>query len=328
MNRSIKESILNKIKEYDTIMIFRHVRVDGDCVGASKGLKALIKASWPEKDVRICDEESTEYLEFLGRDDSDVSDEHYASALGIVVDTASPSRISNPKYTKCKELIKIDHHIPLEHYGDIEWVEEERSSCCEMIVDFYRTFEDTLKMDADAAKYLYTGMVTDSGRFKHNDVTGETLRNAAALLDIGVDTETLYAQLYLESFEYLKFKAYIYQKMEITESGVAYIYVDREMQEQFGLSLEQASAVISNLDSIKGCIAWIAFIENGDEIGSVRVRLRSRFVQINPVAEKYGGGGHACACGAVVYSKEEAKALLKDADDLVREYKNNNEGWI
>ena len=116
--------------------------------------------------------------------------------------------------------------------------------------------------------------------------------------------------------------------MQITENGVAYIFIDKAMQEEFGLTLEQASACVGNLDSIRGCIVWLAFIENGDEQQSIRVRLRSRFVHINPVAEKYHGGGHACASGATVYSREEMDALLKDADALVKEYKETHEDWL
>lgn len=328
MNREIKLAILNKIKEYDSIMLFRHVRNDGDCVGATKGLKRIIQLTWPEKEVYLIDSETAKYLEFMGPEDEEVSDEVYKSALGIVLDTASEARISNKKYTLCKELVKIDHHIPLENYGDYRWVEEERSSCCEMVVDFYRSFADELKIDKEAAQHLYTGMVTDSGRFKYDGVTGETLRNAAALLDVGVDTDMLFARLYLEAFEYLKFKAHIYNKMEVTPNGVAYIFVDKAMQEQFSLSLEQASAIIGTLDAIRGCISWIAFIETGDEQGSIRVRLRSRFVHINSIAENYHGGGHACASGATVYSQEEMMALLADTDALVKEYKETHEGWL
>ena len=322
------EQILNKIKEYDRIMIFRHVRNDGDCVGASKGLKRILQLTWPEKKVHLIDHDTAKYLEFMGPEDEEVADELYAEALGIVVDTASEARISNKKYTLCKELIKIDHHIPLENYGDLCWVEEERSSCCEMIVAFYDAFKDQLKMDSEAATYLYTGMVTDSGRFKYSGVSGDTLRNAAVLLDVGVDTDTLFARLYLEAFEYLKFKAHIYNRMQVTENGVAYIYIDKAMQEEFNLNQEQASACIGTLDSIRGCISWIAFIETGDEKGTIRVRLRSRFVHINGIAEKYRGGGHACASGATLYSQEEVEALLADTDALVKDYKENNEGWL
>ncbi len=328
MNYEIKKQILDKMAEYSRIILFRHVRNDGDCVGATKGLKEILRLTWPEKEVYVIDAETAKYLEFMGPEDEELPDEMYADALGIVLDTASESRISNKKYTLCREIIKIDHHIPLEHYGVLEWVEEERSSCCEMVVDFYNTFRDVLKINSEAATHLYTGMVTDSGRFKYSGVTGDTLRNAAILLDVGVDTDLLFARLYLEAYEYLKFKAHIYNRMQITENGVAYIYIDRAMQEEFGLSLEQASACIGNLDSIRGCISWIAFIESGDEAGTIRVRLRSRFVHINSVAEKYRGGGHACASGATVYNREEVDALLADADALVKEYKETHEGWL
>ena len=328
MNLEKKQIILQKIKEYDRIFLFRHVRNDGDCVGATKGFKRILELTFPEKEIYLIDKDTAAYLEFMGPEDAPVDEALYADALGIVLDTASEARISNKNYKLCKELVKIDHHIPLENYGNYDWVEEERSSCCEMIVDFYETFRDELKIDSLAATHLYTGMVTDSGRFKYSGVSGDTMRCAGTLLDVGVDTDTLFARLYLEAFEYLKFKAHIYQRMQITENGVAYIYVDKAMQEEFSLSLEQASAIVGNLDSIRGCICWIAFIENGDEEQSIRVRLRSRFVHINSIAEKYRGGGHACASGATVYGAEEVQALLQDADAVVKEYKETHEGWL
>ena len=328
MNYEVKKQILDKIKEYNRIMLFRHVRNDGDCVGATKGMKRILQLSFPEKEIYLIDADKAQYLEFLGPEDEPVEDEVYTEALGIVIDTASEARISNKKYTLCKELIKIDHHIPLENYGDIMWVEENRSSACEMIADFYSTFRDELKIDQEGATYLYTGMVTDSGRFKYEGVTGDTLRCAATLLDVGVDTQTLFARLYLEAFEYLKFKAYVYEHMERTENGVAYLYVDKAMQEKFNLTLEQASACVGTMDAIRGCISWAVFIDNNDEAGTIRVRLRSRFVHINTIAEKYHGGGHACASGATVYSKEEMEQLLRDLDAHVKEYKETNEGWL
>ena len=328
MNKAVMEKILQKIKEYNRIMIFRHVRNDGDCVGASKGLKAIIQLSFPEKEVYLIDADTAAYLEFLGPEDEPVPEEMYKDALGIVVDTASEARISNKNYALCKELIKIDHHIPLEQYGCLQWVEEERSSCCEMISVFYETFKDELKINSEAATYLYTGMVTDSGRFKYSGTNGDTLRAAATLLDVGVDIDTLYARLYLEAYGYLKFKAHVYNRMQITENGVAYLFVDKAMQEEFGLTQEQASACVGTLDSIREVICWMVFIENNDEKGSIRVRLRSRFVTINEIAEKYHGGGHACASGATVYSMEEMQQLLADADAHVKQYKETHEGWL
>lgn len=328
MNHDIMQKILEKIKCYDRIFLFRHVRNDGDCVGATKGLKAILKATWPEKEVYLIDKDTSAYLAFLGPEDEPVPEEMYKDALGIVLDTASENRISNKNYKLCKEVIKIDHHIPLENYGVLAWVEEARSSTCEMIVAFYEAFRDELVLNSEAATYLYTGMVTDSGRFKYDGVSGNTMRCAGTLLDVGVNTDLLFARLYLEAFEYLKFKAEIYRRMQITPNGVAYIYIDKAMQEEFGLTLEMASACVGTLDSIRGCISWAAFIENGDEQGSIRVRLRSRFVHINSIAEKHNGGGHACASGATVYSLEEMRQLLDETDALVKEYKQKHEDWL
>ena len=328
MSKQKMEQILNKIKEYNRIFLFRHKRIDGDCTGATKGLKEILKATYPTKEVYIIDNEQSDFLAFLGGDDAPVADELYADALGIVLDTATTDRIASDKYVLCKELVKIDHHIEVDAYGVCSWVEEESSSCCEMIVKFYDTFRDELKITREAATYLYTGMVTDSGRFRYRGVSGDTMRYAGVLLDQDINTDWIFANLYLEEFDNLKFKAHLYDLMKITENGVAYLYISTEMQKQYGLTREEASATISALDSIKGCLCWLAFIENGDEEQSIRVRLRSRFMTINTLAEKYRGGGHACASGSTVYNMDEVNALIREADAMVKAYKENNEGWL
>ena len=155
MHQQLKQQILQKIKDYNRIFLFRHVRNDGDCVGATKGFKRILQLTWPEKEIYLIDQETAKYLEFMGPEDAPVEEALYEGALGIVLDTASEARISNKNYQRCAEVIKIDHHIPLEHYGCINWVEEERPSCCEMIVDFYQAFPDQLVLTKQAAEYLY-----------------------------------------------------------------------------------------------------------------------------------------------------------------------------
>ena len=327
-NLEIMETILQKIKEYDRILIFRHFRPDGDAVGSTKGLQEILRITYPEKEVLLVNEDYAKYLEFLGPEDGEIPDDKFADALGIAVDTGTIQRLSCQKYTMCKETVKIDHHIDNNPYGDYSWVEDFRSSACEMIVKFYETFRDELKINKEAAFYLYTGMVTDSGRFKYDGVTGDTLRLAGILLDQGIDTEWMFANLYLDEFSQLKFKSHVYEQMQITKNGVAYIFVDKAMQEKYGLSLEDASASVSYMDSIKGCLAWLAFIESGDDEGTIRVRLRSRFVPINTIAENYRGGGHAYASGATVYGVDELQALVADTDALIKEYKETHDGWL
>ena len=319
-------TILNKIKEYGRIVIFRHKRPDGDAVGSTLGLQGILRLSFPDKEILVNNCDYSDYVGFLGSEDEPRPDEYYAEALGIVIDTATSDRISNPRYTLCRELCKIDHHIPVQSFAAYEWVEEHRSSACEMIAAFFDAFKSELKIDVEAATRIYAGMVTDSGRFRFRSVSGDTMRLAGMLLDIGVDTDHLYASLYMKDFHTLKYQAYVYAHMKMTEHGVAYIHVSKAIMEKFGLTFEETCTAVGFMDSIRGSLIWIAFIDSED--GSIRVRLRSRFVTVNEIAQKYNGGGHDCASGATVYSRKEVKALLADADARLADYKENNEGWL
>ena len=326
MNKEQMRAILDKIKEYGKIIIFRHKRPDGDAVGSTKGLAEILRLTYPEKEIYIINNDYSDFTSFLGKEDEARPDEFYADALGIVIDTATVDRISNPKCQMCRELVKIDHHIDRTPYGDVSWVEEEKSSACEMIAAFYERFCEQLIISKRAAECIYTGMVTDSGRFMYEGVSGETMRLAGLMLEQGIDTETLYSHLYLRSFDELKFKAQIYENMQLTPGGVAWIHVTKEIQQKYGLTFETACASISSLSDIKGVLCWLAFIDTED--GEIRVRLRSRFASINMIAEKYHGGGHACASGATVYSTEEMHALIRDADEHIHKYKETHEGWL
>ena len=112
MNENMKK-VFEKIKEYDKIIIFRHFRPDGDAVGSTKGLQRMLQISFPEKEIYLQNADFSQYLAFLGGEDGLLPDEAYADALGIVIDTATQERISNKKFSLCKELVKIDHHIPV-----------------------------------------------------------------------------------------------------------------------------------------------------------------------------------------------------------------------
>ncbi len=324
-NKKITDAILSKIKEYGKIIISRHLRPDGDALGSAKGLAEALKATFPEKQIVLASEDGSENLAFLGKDDGQPDDGFYSGALLICLDCGTPERLSNKKYGLAKEIIKIDHHPNIRPYGDIMWVEPERSSVCEMIADFCMRYKSQIVTTPKAAGFLYTGLVTDSGRFKYS-VSGDTMRIAGFLLDKGIDTELLFARLNLDDYSWLKYKSFVYKNMKMTEHGVAYIRITKATREKFALTQEQASETVYMMESIKGCLIWLALIDYED--GTTRVRLRSRFVHINGVAEKYGGGGHECASGATLRGAKQIKAFLADCDSLLAEYKSDHEGWI
>lgn len=328
MTTELLSEILDKIEEAERILLFTHVRPDGDAVGSSRGLQKILRLTYPEKDIRVCTggQICAQMLFLSDQIDPVPTEEEYRTSLGIALDTATLSRIADPNYAICRERIKIDHHIPVDDYAPLAWVEENFSSASEMIVQFWYTLRHRLQIDREAASLLYAGMVTDSGRFRFRSVSGDTMRRAGYMLDQGVDMDRLYANLYMKEAASLPFQGYAYSHIRFTKSGVAYLILPISVQQKFGLSHEEIAASVSSMESIRGSLIWLCFIETED--GSFRVRLRSRFATVSELAEKYGGGGHAMASGANVSGRAQLRRFLKDADAWLARYKAENEGWL
>ena len=326
-NMDIKRLIVDKIEQYKKIIIVRHVRPDGDCVGASLGLRNILRNTYKDKEIVSLGKDKAHYLDFLGLEDDPKDEEYYKDALIIVVDTADKKRIADDFFHLGKEIIKIDHHIIMDNYGVLNYVEEESSACCCLITKLWLANKDRLVMNEEAAKCLFTGIVTDSGRFKFSCCADDLFVCANELIKYNIDTEFIYSSLYLKDMKSIKLNAQLMKKVKFTENGVAYIHVTRTMRRKLGLTVEEASNSISLMDSIKGTLIWIAFIDSEGE-KSTRVRLRSRFTTVNQIAEKHSGGGHSMASGATAYSKKEIKAIIQEADLSLKEYKKINKGWL
>ncbi len=125
------KKIIAYIKQYETIIIHRHVRPDEDAYGSQAGLAAIIKQSFPNKKVYIVGEEDPS-LNYLAKMDT-VADEQFNGALVIVCDTANTERIDDQRYLLGEKIIKIDHHPNNDVYGDLQWVDTNASSASEMI---------------------------------------------------------------------------------------------------------------------------------------------------------------------------------------------------
>ncbi len=308
------QRILDKIKQYDTIIIHGHKRPDGDCYGAQFGLKDIIKSSFKHKKVYVVGETS-QFVDFVGKVDQ-ISDETYHNALSIVVDTAVKDRISDQRYTLGKEIIKIDHHIPVDNYGDLRWVDTTFPSCAQMITYFYYKFKNELKMTESGAVALYTGIVTDTGRFRFRGVSKITHQLAGLLIEKGVDVEYIDQNLSKESLEMIALKGYVYSNF-VTKKGFVYLKMTRDIIEKYNVTDEQAASVVGLLGGIEGYPVWALFIEYP---GEIRIRLRSSGPTIDKLANKYQGGGHAKAAGCKLEAWSELDQFIKDAEAVVQAY--------
>lgn len=312
---SVLKQIYKKIKEYKTIIIHGHIRPDGDCYGAQFGLKNIIKESFPDKNVYVVGQRS-EFVDFVGKMD-EISNETYQNALSIVVDTAVEDRISDERYTLGKEVIKIDHHIPIDQYGDIQWVDTSFPSCAQMIAYFYYKNKKELKLTLDGAIALYTGIVTDTGRFRFRGVTELTHQMAGMLISKGVDVEYIDNQLSTETLEMIALKGYVYSNF-VTKNGFVYLKMTRDVINKYQVTDEQAASMVSLIGGIEGFPVWALFIEYPSEI---RIRLRSNGPTIDKLANKWGGGGHQKAAGCRLNDWSELDQFIKDAEEVVQVYR-------
>lgn len=314
------EFILNKIKEYDRIIIFGHERPDGDCIGSQYGLFNIIKESYPEKEVYITGE-SSEYVGFIGKPEL-IDDSLFKGSLAICVDCANGERLSDQRYKNCDYSIKIDHHINVDSFCDYEYVDTTSPACAQILVEFYQKFKDELKFNLAGAEALYVGIVTDTGRFKYDSTTAKTHRLAASLLEYGVNIGKIDNYLSVETIDNLKLRGYCLNTFKVTEHGFAYIVMTRDIIEKFGVSDEDAANQVTAISTIQECPVWAMFIEYPTQI---RIRLRSRGPVVNLLASEYEGGGHPKASGAKLPSWDKLDEFLAKADELVLNYKKTLE---
>ena len=307
-------ALLEKIKEFDTIIIHRHSNPDGDALGSQIGLKNIIEENFPEKTVYAVGDMTARYAFMEGSEMDVIDDAVYENALAIVLDTSAASLISDERYKTAKATARIDHHIFCEKICEIEVTDTSYESCCGLITEF--AVKTGLKLNPLAAKSLYTGMVTDSGRFRYDSTTSQTFRLASRLLEEKFDTGEIYAGLYADDFEHVKLRAQFVLKIQFTEENVAYIYTDKEEAASYGVSTFTISrGMVGTMGDLRGVDIWVNFTETED---GVLAELRSGKYNINPIAVKYGGGGHQKASGATLKSREEAMLMLEDLNEIIR----------
>lgn len=307
------EQVLDCIKSYNTIIIHRHSSPDGDALGSQIGLKNIILESFPEKTVYVVGDGSVRYAFMEGAEMDEIGDEVFRGALSIILDTSASALICDSRYTLAEKTVRIDHHIFCEKIADIEITDTSFESCCGMITSFAR--ECNLKLNVLAAKSLYTGMVTDSGRFKFDSTNERTFLNAAHLISYGFDTAEIFRNLYVDDLSFIQLRAQFALKIKQYSPKVLYIYTSLEELKSYQADIFTISrGMVAVMGDIRGVDAWVNFTETEN---GVLCEIRSGRYNINPIAVKYGGGGHAKASGATLKNKEQAMEMLADINSLV-----------
>lgn len=315
--KKIYKEILKKIKEYQTIVVYRHQSPDFDASGTQNGLATWLKDSFPNKEIITLGKDFYDFTPSLYPhiDEVDVSNKKF---LAIIVDTGNSARIDNDSFKKADFKIKFDHHPAVEDYADIAIVNEHLASCSELVLDFVSAFEKKYPLSPLAAKYFYAGIVGDSGRFLYSDVNSHTFEMALICINKGIDINNdVYLPMYEKNISNLTVTKYILNHYTLSSKGVAYYALTQKDLDELNIRCDQAKNFMSIFSNIKGINIWVSISENTEK-NEFRVSIRSKKIAIDGVATQFGGGGHAQASGAKLKTLDELPNLIAALDNLVK----------
>lgn len=302
------------IKKHDVIVIHRHQNPDGDAMGSQLGLKRVLQTNFPDKKVYAVGDNAGRFSFMEGSVMDEISDDVYKGALAIVLDTSAKSLISDDRYALAETAIRIDHHIFVEDIADIDIDDTSFESCCGLVTYLLR--EWGLTIDSRAAQALYTGIVTDSGRFYYDATSPRTLALASFLLEKGFNPADIYSNLYVDTYENVKKRAQFVLSIRFTPDNVAYSYSDAQRVRELDMEPQSISrGFVNTMVDLKGVDAWVNFTECEQ---GVLCEIRSKNLNINQIAVAHGGGGHLKASGATLKDKQEAMQVLEELNALVR----------
>ena len=309
------EAIQELILQYPRVIIHRHKNPDGDALGSQFGLKQILKDTFPDKEILAVGDMTPRYAFMATSPLDEIEDSAYEGALAIVLDTSAKALISDERYTTASATARIDHHIFCEEITQVEITDTSFESCCSMIAAM--AMECGFTVSPEAAKSLYTGMITDSGRFRYDSTSAQTFRLASFLMERKFSTNDIYQNLYSDELSSIQLRAKFTLKIQTTPYRVAYIYTPLDEAQSYGVdNFTISRGMVNTMSEIKGIDTWVNFTET--ESG-VLCEIRSNRHNINPIAVKYGGGGHQKASGATLKDKDEAMALLADLNSLAEE---------
>ncbi len=312
------KKILKKIKQYDVIVIARHISPDPDAIASQISLRDAIKLTFPKKQVYAVGTSVSKFKYYGSLDRIDETN-FSEDALLIALDVPNMSRIDGVDKSAFKEIFKIDHHPSEEDFGDCDWVDETSSSTCQMIIELL--LETGMKIDRKIAENLYLGVVSDSDRFLISYTSAKTFRLVSNLIEKSqIDFTNLYPYLYERPLQEIKFHGYLSENLNVSENGFAYINITPDILKEYGVDPATPSNMINDFSNIRDVYVW-TFVTYDEKNEVYKVNIRSKGPVINETAAMYGGGGHKFASGVRTRNKEDIPALLDALEEVCRKYK-------
>lgn len=306
-NNSLAE-VAAVLKNCKTVAVCCHVRPDGDAVGSGLALTLALENAG-KKVFMLCEEQPPERLclfPAMGKTYQELPVKWDEPDLFVVVDSADVTRIGTfaAQFTAFKgKTLNIDHHVSNPRYAKYNYVLADSTATCEIMPEILDAAG--FKITKDIADLLALGLLTDSGNFSHRDVSAKTFSVAAKLKESGADICNIGYEMFTRQ---TKARAMLYTKVLsgmrfALEDKLAFITVTQKDFEETGTDKSHTEGFVDFALSIDGVEVSIALMEV--KKNQYKASLRSRNVNVNAVAERFGGGGHVLASGCMLFGEYE-----------------------
>lgn len=321
--KAIKEEILKSKR----IGLSFHTSPDGDAIGSALSLLNALRYIGKDSYIISRDviSDNLSFLSLSNEVDGNITEPKMNTDLVIVLDCGNVDRISADLSNYKGKIINIDHHISNENYGCINYVDIKAASTCELsyllIKELGINFDDKTDIEVAIGNAVYTGIVTDTGSFRHSNVTSRTHSIAAKLIENGVDNSKIHSSLFdNKPFNKVKLMGSVLSNIELAiDNKVAVLQIPQGMLEDFNLLNTDTSDIISVGLGIKGVEVSMLLKEVKDGVkGSLRSKNN---VDVRKIAEVYGGGGHIKAAGFMLKDVDITEAKEKILKTLKEEIK-------
>jgi len=323
--KAIKEEILKSKR----IGLSFHTSPDGDAIGSTlsllNALRCLGKDSYIISRDVISDNFS--FLSLSNEINGNILEPQINTDLVIVLDCGNFDRISANLSNYSGKIINIDHHISNENYGFINYVDVNAAATCEisylLIKELGIDFNDKTDVEIAIGNAVYTGILTDTGSFRHSNVTSRTHTIASELIELGVNNSKIHSNLFdNKPFNKVKLMGSVLSNIELVlDNKVAVLQIPKGMLEDFNLINTDTSDIISVGLGIKGVEVSMLLKEVEDGVkGSLRSKNN---VDVRKIAEVYGGGGHIKAAGVM----QRGLHIMEAKENLLKTLKEEMHLW-
>ena len=313
-NDDLKQ-LKNLIDQADNIGVVSHVNPDGDNLGSSLGLARALRNYG--KDVEVLGHDTIDdYLKFLP--DLEYYKNEYKDSydLLLILDASEFDRIGDaqPVAHNSKKTAVIDHHLGGKITSDLNIIHPDAPATCQLVYEIINRLD--LPLDKNTASLLFTGIVTDTGRFMYYDTNRETFDVAGKLIEAGADKEYIYHNLYQNKpIKTLKFETDLIANAEFIYNKV-FAVASKKKVDEFGVQMGDSEHVVNILRDLEGI--EVAMLLKEYDNGEYKASMRSKGIDIAKVARENGGGGHINASGFSIFddslesAANKARQILKE----------------